>query len=126
MPAGHNTIVQLVRYSYNPDDARGGAKPTGSIINDSLLIRIEPIQPTMALLEQGVETVKLFRGALGYAGRDILENDELIVIDPPESWYHNQHFRVVAVQHPSLRANDPRSQVIVTMRRWEQAHGRQP
>ena len=126
MPCGLNQIVSWTRYTFDPDDARGGSVPTGTVINPSLLVRIEPIEPTMALLEQGLETVKLFRVAVGYAGRDMQENDELIVNEPKESWYINQSFRVISVRHPSLRPNDPRSQVQVTVRRWDKAHGRQP
>jgi hypothetical protein len=126
MTAGKNQIAKWWRFYQNPDDYIGGSVPTGTILNDSVMVRIEPKPPTMALLEQGVETIKLFQTAVSYVARDIKENDMLEVYEPSESWYAGQMFRVVNVQHPSLRPNDPRSEVQVLLRRWDEAHGRQP
>ena len=122
MPAGFNQLARVWRFTYPTDDSVGGSLPSGTIIHDSLLVRIEPVQPTMVLLEQGLETVKLFKTAVSYIAKDIKENDEIVVYDPIESFYYNLHFRVISVQHASLRPNDPRSQVVVVMRRREDAH----
>ena len=125
MPAGANQIAKLWRYSTPIDDYVGGALPTGTVIHESLFIRISPVVPTMALLEQGLETVKLFKTTLGWVAKDVLENDVLEVIEPYDSMYMGKMFRVISVQLPSLRANDPRSQVQVVLRRYEIAHSRQ-
>lgn len=125
MPAGHNQLARIYRYTYPQDDEIGGSVPSGTMIHDSILVRIEPVQPTMALLEQGLETVKLFRTAISYRAKDVKENDEVVVYEPIESFYYNQHFRIISVQHASLRPNDPRSQVVIVMRRREDAHGLQ-
>lgn len=125
MPAGYNQLAKVWRYTFPDDDNIGGSLPSGTILHNSLLVRIEPVAPTVALLEQGLETVKLYRTSVSYVAKDIKENDELEIFEPTESWYCNQHFRVISVQHPSLRPNDPRGQVILTMRRREGAHGLQ-
>ena len=125
MPAGYNQLANVWRYTYPTDDDIGGSVPSGTIIHKSLLVRIEPLKPTTALLEQGLETVKLYQTSASYIALDIKENDELEVVEPAESWYINQHFRVISVQHPSLRPNDPRSQVQLIMRRRDEAHARQ-
>lgn len=125
MTCGMNQLAKILRYSYPQDDDIGGSVPSGTMIHDSVLVRIEPIQPTMALLEQGLETVKLFRTSVSYYAKDIKENDEVVVYEPVESFYYNLHFRVISVQHASLRPNDPRSQVTIIMRRREDAHGLQ-
>ena len=126
MPAGQNQIAKLWRFVQDPDDYIGGSIPTGSIINESVLLRIEPVTPTMALLEQGLETQKLYKTAVNYGAKNIKENDILQVYEPYDSWYYSGSFRVISVMHPSLRPNDPRSQVQVVMRRWDEAHDRQP
>ena len=126
MTAGRNQIARWWTYTTPLDDVAGGAIPSGTIVNSSVLLRIEPLKPTMALLEQGVETVKLFQTDVSYVAKDIQENDVLEVVYPPESSYLNKMFRVISVQHPSLRPNDPRSQVLVILRRWDVAHNRQP
>ena len=121
-PAGYNQLARVWRFTYPNDDSIGGSVPSGTIIHDSLLVRIEAIKPTMVLLEQGMETVKLFKTAVSYIAKDVKENDELVVYEPQESFYANQFFRVISVQHASLRPNDPRSQVTIVMRRREDAH----
>ena len=125
MPAGMNQLARVYRYSFPNDDSVGGSLPSGTLLHDSVLVRIEPLRPTMALLEQGLETVKLYQTNVSYVASDVDENDEFLIYEPVESWYYLKRFKVISVQHPSLRPNDPRSQVVVTLRRWEDAHGRQ-
>lgn len=123
---GVTQVAQIIRYDYDPDDRIGGASPTGTVLYNNLYVRISSIEPSMVLLEQGAETLKMFRAVLDNEALHVSENDEMIVINPPDSMYLNQRFRIVAVQNSSLRAGDPRSKIVVTMRRWEKAHGRQP
>jgi hypothetical protein len=122
MAAGYNALAKVLRYEFKDDDEIGGASPSGTVLLENIWCRIEPIEPTMALLEQGLETVKLFRTSLDYRAKNVSENDELVVTAPIGSIYRNKAFRLVSVQHSSLRADDPRSQVLVIMRRRHEAH----
>jgi len=117
MTAGSNHIVTFVRYNYDPDDVIGGAKPTGTMLHQNIEVRIKAIEPTMALLEQGLETEKLFRVKIH--ALDIQENDEMTVNLPINSWYYNKNFRVISTQHPSLHPSDPRHYMVLVVRRWE-------
>ena len=126
MAAGHNQIAKVWRYTTPLDDYIGGALPSGTVIHNDILVRISPKVPTMALLEQGLETVKLFETGVSWVAKDIEENDVIEVYAPYDSLYYGKQFRVISVRLPSLRPNDPRSQVQVIMRRWESAHTRQP
>jgi len=71
----------------------------------------------MALLEQGVETVSLFKTTLSYQAKDVEENDEFMVTGPVKSVYEDVRFRLVSVMHTSMRSDDPRNQVLVIMRK---------
>lgn len=122
MTAGYNAIAKILRYTNQDDDVIGGANPSGTVLLDNVWCRIEPIEPTMALLEQGLETVKLYRTTLDYRAKNVEENDELIVTAPIGSFYRDKAFRFVSVQHSSLQADDPRSHVLVVMRRRDYAH----
>jgi hypothetical protein len=122
MPAGYNALAKILRYDYKDDDDIGGANPSGTVMLENVWCRIEPIEPTMALLEQGLETVKLFRTTLDYRAKNVIENDELVVTAPIGSIYRNKAFRLISVRPSSLRADDPRSQVLVVMRRRDEAH----
>ena len=125
MPAGYNQLARIIDIDYLPDDSIGGSVPTGTMIYDNLLVLVDPLKPTTALLEQGIETVKLFETAVSARASNIKENNQLIIYAPEESPYFNQTFRVVAVRHPSMRPNDPRSQIIITLKRFEDAHSNQ-
>ena len=125
MPAGANQIALLWRETTPLDDYIGGAVPSGTVLHDNLLVRISPKVPTMALLEQGLETVKLCDTTLSWIAKDVQENDVLEITAPYDSQYMGNKFRVVSARLPSLRANDPRSQVQVILRRYETAHSRQ-
>lgn len=126
MPAGQNQLAKIYRYTNINDDVVGGSLPSGTLLHNSVLVRISPIKPTIALLEQGLETVKLFQTSVSYVASDLKENDEFLIYEPIESKYYQNRFRVVSTQHPSLRPNDPRCQVIAILRRWDDAHNRQP
>ena len=117
MTAGSNHIVTFVRYNYDPDDVIGGSKPTGTMLHENIEVRIKAIEPTMALLEQGLETEKLFR--VHVHSVDIQENDEMTVNLPINSWYANKKFRVVSTQHSSLHPSDPRHYMSIVVRRTE-------
>lgn len=125
MPAGYNCVGQIYRPVFAPDDEIGGAVPTGTLLYEYVPLRIKPIEPTMALLEQGLETPHFYRVAMQANAYAPQENDEVEVILPVDSWYHGFRFRTVSVQHASLGSTDPRRQTVVIMRRMDVAHGRQ-
>lgn len=127
MTAGMDHILRVWRESYvvtgtSTDDSIGGANPTGTIIYDNIEARIFIEKPTMALLEQGLETLKIFTVNLSPMAINIRENDLVDVVAPTNSFYYGDRFRVIGVRHPSLGASDPRRYVNMTMRRWEIAH----
>jgi hypothetical protein len=117
MPAGFNAVGNIIRYDYDPDDYVGGAMPSGTVIHESVWCRIDAVKPTMVLLEQGVETTSLFQTRLSYKAKNVQENDEFVVTAPVGSIYENVKFRLISVQHTSMRSDDPRNQILVVMRK---------
>lgn len=126
MPAGTNYLVKIFRPTTPVDDIVGGAIPVDTLVHDHLLARIEARRPTMALLEQGLDTIKLFVADLSWIAKDTKENDLLYVFEPVDAPYAGLKFRIISVRLPSLRGNDPRSHVQVTLRRWSDNHTNQP
>jgi hypothetical protein len=117
MPAGFNAVGKIIRYDYDPDDYAGGAMPSGTVLYDNVWCRIDAVKPTMVLLEQGVETTTLFQTRLSYKAKEVEENDEFVVTAPVGSVYENVKFRLISVQHTSMRSDDPRNQILVVMRK---------
>lgn len=124
-PAGFNCVGQIYRPVFGDDDLIGGAIPTGTILYDFVPVRIEPLEPTMALLEQGLETPHFYRMAVDARAYAPQENDEIEITMPVNSWYYGHRFRLVSVQHASIGSNDPRRQTLIIARRMDVAHGKQ-
>lgn len=125
MVAGLNLLVTVWKYTFPTDDVVGGAVPTGTPLYTNIQARIQAEKPTMALLEQGLETPTMFTAVL-WPGTLLLEhNYEVQVTAPTISKYYGEHFRIIGMQNTSTYADDPRGFVLLTMRRSERAHGLQ-
>jgi hypothetical protein len=126
-PAGFNLTGRVWRFtSRNNDDDVGGAVPTGTILYSPVFSRIVSEKPTLALLEQGLETPEIFRATLSYVAYsptgtfDVQHNDQYEVTAPPVSPFINKRFVIIGVQHVSY--NDDRKYLRVTLRRLETAN----
>lgn len=123
MVAGLNLLVSIWKYTYPADDSQGGAVPSGTMVYSNVPARIQSEKPTMALLEQGIETPTMF-SAVVHPGTLVIEhNYEIQVTAPQKSLYYNERFRVIGMQHTSVYADDPRGFVLLTLRRVEESHG---
>ena len=124
--AGLNLKGRVWRFTTPSDDDQGGAVPTGTILYEPVFSRISAQKPTMAILEQGINTIKLFTGMLSYTAYsptgsfNVQENDIYEVTHPPISHYYGQRFVIIGTQWMSF--SDSRRYLQVTLRREEQAN----
>lgn len=108
-------------YTQGHDDDQGGAVPTGTVIYQNIYARIAPLQPTLALLEQGLETPTIYNGVFQYpytgitGGFLVLPNDQFEIIWPPIDIHYGQRFLILGTQYQSY--NDQRKYVNAHMRR---------
>lgn len=123
MIAGLNLLATFYTYSYNPDDAIGGSQPTGTIVYEQIPVRVEQIEATMALVEQGLETPSFYSALVFYGAVSLKENDTMEIVAPVESWYYGKRFRIIRVQHPSMNYNGGNQFVRLVLRRYDEAHG---
>ena len=121
MTAGALYQSRLWRFHNPPlsDDDVGGSIPSGSILREFVMCRIEQMKATQVLLEQGLEIPDMFQAYLQYTGDflDLQQNDVLEVYHPPISPLYNKRFRIVGYRHSSHP--DARRFVEVTMKRHE-------
>lgn len=122
MPAGLNDQGRLWRWA-NPvgsDDEVGGSVPSGTALKENVFCRIEQMQASQVLLEQGLEIPEMYKGMLFYTGEpiDIQHNDQLEIYHPIISPYYNKRFRIIAYRQSSH--HDARRFVEVTLRRHEE------
>ena len=122
MPAGLVQVCNVIRFSYPADDSSGGAVPSGTVLYSHLDIRIASEKPTMALVEQGLQTPTIYSALLFEGNVDIQHNDQIEVILPVVGWFYGKKFRVVGVQHSSTHPFLERNQIRLTLRRIEQSH----
>jgi hypothetical protein len=117
--AGQLSRGQIIRFTYADDD-QGGALPSGTVIYTNVQARIFTNKPTLALLEQGLETPEMFAAILTPGTLDLRHNDQYQELAPAISPYINEKFVIVSIQRPSQL--DSRKYLRVVMRRFETAH----
>ena len=126
MIAGQNLKGRVWRLTANSnDDSVGGAVPSGTILYENVFSRIRSEEPTLALLEQGLETPTIFSAQLDYpylttGSFDIRHNDQYEVTYPPISPHYGKKFRIIGMQN--VEYNDARRYVQVKMRRTVDAN----
>lgn len=123
MTAGLNLRCDVWNYSFN-NDSIGGALPTGTILYREAELRISPNKPTLALLEQGLETPMIYSGVLSPVSSantfTVTQNQQLQITWPPISEHYQKFFVIIGVQPASMQ--DGRKYWLVTLRRIEKAH----
>lgn len=120
MTAGLQHTGHIIRFSYPVDDDQGGALPTGTVLYTPVFARIFTEKPTLALLEQGLETPELYSATLEPGNMLLNHNDQFQVDGPNISPYKNEKFVIISIQAPSMLDN--RKYLHVVMRRFEIAH----
>ena len=125
--AGLNLKGRVWRFTSNStDDSVGGARPTGTVLYEPVWSRIRSEKPTLALLEQGLETPEIFTATLSYAAYsptgsfDVQHNDQYEVTHPPISGHYGKRFIIIGIRPVSY--NDDRRFLQVTLRREETAN----
>ena len=121
MTAGSNLKGRIWRLTASPnDDSVGGAVPTGTTLYEPIFGRFSAEKPTLALLEQGLETPTIFNATLSYPRLttgtfDIEHNDQYEVTYPPSSPFYNKKYVIIGIRNTSF--NDGRHYVQCTLRR---------
>ena len=120
MTAGLLHTGRIIRFSYPIDDDQGGAVPTGTVIYEPVFARIFTEKPTLALLEQGLETPAMYSAIIEPGDIAIQNNDQLEIISPNISPYKGLKFVIISDPTPSML--DSRRYWKVVMRRFVIAH----
>lgn len=122
MPAGFNLRGRIWRmYTDGRDDDVGGSVPSGTVIYDNIFARLSPLDPTMALLEQGLETTEIYNGVFQYPALPLYtpfavrHNDQFEVLWPPINIHVNKKFVFIGVQFQSY--DDQRQYLVGQLRR---------
>ena len=125
MVAGLNLIGRVWNFKYDlgeADDEVGGSQPSGTVLQESVELRIASMQPTQALLEQGVESLDLYTGVIANYTVDILNNHEVEITAPANSPYYGKFFRVMGdPRRTSTSPSDSRGFLFVSLKRVEKS-----
>ena len=123
MVAGMNSKARIWRYSNEDDDVVGGAVLSGTVQYANILCRMDAIPSEQLLLQQGLETTKMFTATLVPGNLDIRERDELEIIAPYDHIYLGDEFRIIEVRGQIFNPRNPNNYMVVTMERSIRAHG---
>jgi hypothetical protein len=121
---GSNVFVDFIAISNQPDDSVGGAMISGTVSHSSVSIRLQAEPTEQLLLQQGLETPRMFTAVCKYLS-NVRERDEFQVVNPYNHQYLNQRFRIIGVKYSSHNPSDPRSYMILEATRSVEAHARQ-
>jgi len=122
LTAGNNVGIRVWHLVNISDDAVGGSVPSGTVLYQHAHARVQQLKPTMPLLEQGIETTKLYSFAIDSRDLTIQEPDIIEITSPVTHFDYGKRYRTLAVQRQSFAPNDRRQYLIVTASRIEQAH----
>lgn len=120
--AGLNVRGNIWRIDTTTDDVVGGAVTTGTLVYTNVWLRFEAQEPEQLLLQQGLETPKIFNVTCVPATLDIRERDEVEISKPTDHLFYGYRFRVIGVRYSSHVPRDPRNYLMLTLRRSERAH----
>lgn len=123
--SGMNVGFRVWRYLTPTDDYAGGAQTSGTVLYDSISGRFEEQPTTQQFLEQGLETVQVFKATAIPGTLSIRDRDELELIKPTDHWEYGNFFRVVGSPHANHNPRDPRNYLMMTLTRSVRAHDNQ-
>lgn len=125
MTPGMNMAVRFIRLTYQTDDDVGGSNPTGTYLHDWVEGRIEEAPANTALLQQGLETEKIFSAMFWGHLLTFREQDECEVISPPNHPYFGKRFRVISRTDSSNHPAQKRNTVLAKLKRSQISHKEQ-
>lgn len=103
MTAGLNIRIDIYRFSYGADDRVGGATPTGSLQYQDIRAMLSSRRPSQMMLEQGLETNRVYDLTIGAFDARLIERDEFEVVFPTDHLYYGDRFRITGVQETPRR-----------------------
>lgn len=121
MNAGLNCSVDFIRFQYLDDDV-GGSYPSGTYLHRSIDARIQEEPTRTEFLQQGLETRKIFSAMFWGHNLQFREQDEVIIVSPPNHEYYNKRFRVVTHQSPNNHPSQKRNYHLAKLERSQVAH----
>jgi len=125
MTAGLNLWGRVWHINYGADDEVGGAVTTGTVAYEHVHARMDPKAVDYLLLEQGIESEKLWNLQVRPPSMVIYERDEWETTFPINHWTYGQRFRILSVRYPSVHPDDSRGFINLVMSRRQVAHARQ-
>jgi hypothetical protein len=124
MVSGLNMLIRVHRMTQITDDQVGGARISGTSTTD-YHARMQASPDEQLLLQQGLETVRMFTLIVSPGCQDIRERDEIEIIAPTDHPYYSKRFRVVSMRHSDFNPRDPRNYSMLTVTRSVQSHANQ-
>ena len=121
MTAGLVLSGDIWEYSFVDDDEVGGAVPSGTIVYESVQMRLQNSRNSIDLTIQGFEASKYFSAVLQpRPGMNLVERKHFFQpTSPPNSRYYLKMFRIVNIQESNFHPSDPRRYLILNLERVE-------
>jgi len=114
---GLNCRLRIWRIGEDTPDEVGGAVPKEKLIYQDVRARIEAIAVKMELLQQGIETLRLWKVMVTPQTLVVQERDEIELTAPVGHKLLGVRLRVITVQEDSLHPRDGRGHIELAVSR---------
>lgn len=121
MTAGLNACMRVWRITNPTDDNVGGAMLSGTIAYDSIRCRPTPFAPSQLLVQQGIETHRVFGIITRPPNMVIYERDVIEITGPSYHPNFGDRFRVVQVQRTAIHPADRRGYMTLLCDRYDRS-----
>lgn len=121
-PSGLNCSISVIRWLEVTDDEVGGSNPTGTVLHQHLQARLEEDLIDSSFFQQGLETTKTFSGQIWGHELQLREQDEILVVSPPNHKYYNKRFRIKDARYDSRHPGIKQNYVLVKLTRSQISH----
>lgn len=122
MAAGLNIVIAIWQYQTPKDDRGGGALDKFVCVYPYIDARMEQSKADLLLLQQGLETTKVWNILCQPANLLVYERDEIEVVWPNNHRYYHQRFRVVSVEESSINPDVSTGYLMLRVTRRETSH----
>ena len=122
MVQGSNVRCQILQITQDTDDSAGGAMTTGTVIHTNVPARIQQQKEEQILLQQGLETPKIWTAIVTPVTLSLEERYELEVTCPTNYYLYGERLRIINWRPADFAPNDPRDYVLLTLSKSVKAH----
>lgn len=126
MTAGLILLGDIWEFTDKSDEV-GGNMPSGTVVYQSVQLRLHNPRNSLMMNIQGYETSKFMSAVLQpRPGMNLVEKKHYLKITSPTNHrYYQKMFRIINISEPDVHPSDPRRYLLINLERSDTPHSEQ-